>query len=158
MRYKITRKSESGHCCFTHTIVDTEDDSESICECFSEENAITICSALNGGEYQFTTTEEEEAKAEAEKEAFREKQADEFLSRPMQGVAIVGGSIYKWIDGKLMKSGTSLGCKWEAVRSEASSPLQSTGEGKAFSVGATWSASSDPGAIIKAGTKVIKEE
>jgi hypothetical protein len=64
MRFKIEPGSDSGHdCCFQWTIIDTEDlipfpksnfvDQEeklfpnAICECFREQDAILICSALN---------------------------------------------------------------------------------------------------------------
>lgn len=47
-RYKISEKSDSGHCCFEATVIDTENPIKSICECFSIEAAKTICNALNG--------------------------------------------------------------------------------------------------------------
>lgn len=63
-RYKIIEFSQSAHCCFGYTVVDTslpviygkepfidtrtgEVRYESICECFSEEDAKLICDALN---------------------------------------------------------------------------------------------------------------
>jgi len=53
-RYKIVRYSESGHCCFTATVVDTESsdcvgDDRAVCECFDLEDARLICGALNAG-------------------------------------------------------------------------------------------------------------
>lgn len=64
MKYKIVEGSQSCHCCFKYTIVDTtkpdiigdtqwvnDDGSLSwtqICECFHKEDAETICNALNG--------------------------------------------------------------------------------------------------------------
>lgn len=58
MRYKVIEGSESGHCCFKATVVDTQrPDSDydpkqhsQICECFDMEDAEKIASALNGGE------------------------------------------------------------------------------------------------------------
>lgn len=57
MRYKIINTSTSGHCCFTHTVVDTTkpegysdeygEHYEAMCECFNLEDAETITKALN---------------------------------------------------------------------------------------------------------------
>lgn len=57
-RYKVIERSESGHCCFECTVVDTTKIShthfvtgevhyEPVCECFDVEDAVMICSALN---------------------------------------------------------------------------------------------------------------
>lgn len=63
-RYQIIELSQSAHCCFGYTVVDTENPSyigdqlyidhrtggvryEAVCECFSEEDANLICNALN---------------------------------------------------------------------------------------------------------------
>lgn len=51
-RYKVVDKSISGHCCFTHSVVDRNiiDDgslNEVVCECFNKENAELICDMLN---------------------------------------------------------------------------------------------------------------
>lgn len=62
-RYKVLDGSESGHCCFEATVVDTtkplliagnryegsdgEPKCEAICECFEKEDAEQICEALN---------------------------------------------------------------------------------------------------------------
>jgi len=72
MRYQVIRGSESGHCCFEATVVDTskpemvadtskpemmgnkhyQDSSgryhyEEVCECMEEEDAVVVCYALN---------------------------------------------------------------------------------------------------------------
>lgn len=65
-RYMIYEGSQSKHCCFEATVVDTtkpdiiggehyKDSSgqyhyEIVCECFTMEDAETICAALNSGE------------------------------------------------------------------------------------------------------------
>jgi hypothetical protein len=46
MRYVVKEGSESGHCCFEHSVIDTLID-YCICECFAEEEAIRICDSLN---------------------------------------------------------------------------------------------------------------
>jgi hypothetical protein len=57
-RYKVVEESQSSHCCFSHTVVDTtrpdmvadkhyNNQYEAVCECFAEEDAILVCSALN---------------------------------------------------------------------------------------------------------------
>lgn len=54
-RYKIIEGSESAHCCFEATVVDTEQPwtcgeetrYETICECFNKADAELICDALN---------------------------------------------------------------------------------------------------------------
>ncbi len=57
-RYKIVRGSQSYHCCFGSTIVDTtkpvmigeyhyENQFEPVCECFEDKDAELICRALN---------------------------------------------------------------------------------------------------------------
>lgn len=43
--YKV-KGSESGHCCFDWTVVNSSGDS--VCECFDEEDADRIVKALNG--------------------------------------------------------------------------------------------------------------
>ena len=51
MRYRIDEGSNSGHCCFEFTIVDTsnrEDGNDcSVCECFERSDAELIVNALN---------------------------------------------------------------------------------------------------------------
>lgn len=58
MRYKIVEDSQSWHCCFSYTVVDTtkpvmiggkhfRDQFEEVCECFEEDDARMICDALN---------------------------------------------------------------------------------------------------------------
>lgn len=58
MRFKIVEGSQSGHCCFGLTIVDTtrpkmiggkqyRDEFESVCECFEDVDASMIVAALN---------------------------------------------------------------------------------------------------------------
>ena len=62
-RYAIYRGSQSAHCCFEATVVDTTKPDmiggehyqgsdgqfhhEAVCECFSEEDAELVCRALN---------------------------------------------------------------------------------------------------------------
>jgi len=57
-RYKIVEDSQSAHCCFTATVVDTtkpimyggehyNNQYESVCECFDIKDAEMICEALN---------------------------------------------------------------------------------------------------------------
>lgn len=64
-RYQIAAGSETGHCCFAFTVVDTErprSDTtgapvaiggrqcyEPVCECFEESDAKHVCASLNGG-------------------------------------------------------------------------------------------------------------
>ena len=63
MRYIVKPYSQSGHCCFEYTVVDTtlpvifhgeqyigrdgNPQFEPICECFDEQDAKLICDALN---------------------------------------------------------------------------------------------------------------
>lgn len=54
-RFVILEDSDSGHCCFEYSILDTEkinevwsEKYESICETFDIESAESICEALNG--------------------------------------------------------------------------------------------------------------
>lgn len=58
MRYKVIPESQSWHCCFEYTVVDTtkpvmlggeqyKDEFEAVCECFEESDAELICAALN---------------------------------------------------------------------------------------------------------------
>jgi hypothetical protein len=62
MRYRVVEGSQSGHCCFDFTVVDTERPEiiggkpyvvdgvphyESICECLEREQADLIVNALN---------------------------------------------------------------------------------------------------------------
>lgn len=67
-RYRVVEGSESAHCCFEWTVVDTEkpfhitgigfeNRFEQVCESFSMENAVMICDALN---YQFRKQKESE--------------------------------------------------------------------------------------------------
>lgn len=62
-RYKVYDGSVSAHCCFVASVVDTFQPSiignihykdsagieqyEEVCECFTKENALKICEALN---------------------------------------------------------------------------------------------------------------
>lgn len=53
-RYKVIPGSESAHCCFSATVVDTENPVdykeggfETVCECFNEQDAELVCMALN---------------------------------------------------------------------------------------------------------------
>lgn len=62
MRYKVVEGSQSAHCCFDATVVDTTKPTliggkpycpdgvpryDSVCECFDEESANLIADALN---------------------------------------------------------------------------------------------------------------
>lgn len=58
MRYEVVEGSQSAHCCFEFTIVDTtkptmiggkqyNNQFEPVCECYTREDADTICTALN---------------------------------------------------------------------------------------------------------------
>lgn len=54
-RYQVVRESQSGHCCFVATVVDTatplewpEGEFKSVCECFELKDARKIAKALNG--------------------------------------------------------------------------------------------------------------
>ena len=57
-RYKVLEGSESGHCCFEATVVDTmkplficgEPKCEQVCECFALADAERICLAMNNYE------------------------------------------------------------------------------------------------------------
>ena len=63
-RYKVVAGSQSCHCCFSATIVDTTKPLEqyegfdslpefdSVCECFDSESSELICNALNMSEKQ----------------------------------------------------------------------------------------------------------
>lgn len=63
-RYIYTKESESEHCCFTHTVIDTAGGKEdygdywkvTICECFDEKYAILITDTLNKMEEMSKTT------------------------------------------------------------------------------------------------------
>lgn len=46
MRYVVVSGSESGHCCFEFTVVDTQEET-TVCECFDEVSAVKIADALN---------------------------------------------------------------------------------------------------------------
>ena len=59
-RYCVEEGSNSGHCCFTHTVVDSENDGESLCECFEEADAVKIADALNRASANAGTTKQEE--------------------------------------------------------------------------------------------------
>lgn len=59
-RYKVVDGSQSYHCCFVATVVDTtrpviingeqyEGQFEAVCECFEDEDAEKIAAALNKG-------------------------------------------------------------------------------------------------------------
>lgn len=58
MRYRIVEGSQSVHCCFGYTVVDTskpylihgkqyENQFIAVCECFYKEEADLVCRALN---------------------------------------------------------------------------------------------------------------
>lgn len=54
MRYQVVKGSQSAHCCFEWTVVDTEQPISSspgefvqVCECFEEVDARLIADALN---------------------------------------------------------------------------------------------------------------
>lgn len=52
MRYRVISSSESGHCCFEATVVDTVENDEfgqdkTMCECFDIVEARKIAEALN---------------------------------------------------------------------------------------------------------------
>lgn len=58
VRYKVVDGSQSAHCCFVATVVDTsrpviingqhyKGEFEPVCECFDEADAGMICAALN---------------------------------------------------------------------------------------------------------------
>jgi hypothetical protein len=62
-RFKVVSGSQSCHCCFKYTVVDStkpdmigdeqyKDHFESVCECFEEADARKVCDALNGQESQ----------------------------------------------------------------------------------------------------------
>ena len=55
-RYRVIEGSQSAHCCFEYTVVDTAKPSndyegdvsyEAVCECFEREDADLIAKALN---------------------------------------------------------------------------------------------------------------
>jgi len=61
MRFEARRGSQSSHCCFEATVVDTtkphmiggqqyKDDCEAVCECFFFEDAERIAAALNAAD------------------------------------------------------------------------------------------------------------
>ena len=47
MRYVVHEGSDSGHCCFDASVIDTERDNVCVCECFGLEEAHRIADALN---------------------------------------------------------------------------------------------------------------
>lgn len=56
-RYVVINESQTAHCCFVATVVDItkrafdgSEQFEPVCECFEEEYAIRIASALNKAE------------------------------------------------------------------------------------------------------------
>lgn len=61
LRFKVVEGSQTAHCCFEATVVDTnkpivhgsykpEGRYEPVCECFSKADADTVCAALNAVE------------------------------------------------------------------------------------------------------------
>lgn len=46
-RYVVRRESESGHCCFGATVIDTASEGANVCECFEVGDAERIARALN---------------------------------------------------------------------------------------------------------------
>lgn len=56
-RYKVFIGSESGHCCFEATVIDTQSteyhaSGDWVCECFEMSDAERICAVLNAAEEQ----------------------------------------------------------------------------------------------------------
>lgn len=56
LRYQVIPESQSGHCCFVATVVDTakplewpNGEFEIVCECFTTGQAESVARALNGG-------------------------------------------------------------------------------------------------------------
>ena len=50
MRYIVIEGSESGHCCFKYSVIDTTNDDDFdkiVCECFTKIDANKICTLLN---------------------------------------------------------------------------------------------------------------
>lgn len=51
MRYKIYEGSESGHCCFKYTVLDTKNIKNgyyyNVCEVLNKQQAMALCKALN---------------------------------------------------------------------------------------------------------------
>ena len=58
MRYKLVEGSQTAHCCFAFTVVDTtkpvmtggehyDSQFDPVCECFDFDDAYKICEALN---------------------------------------------------------------------------------------------------------------
>lgn len=47
MRYRVIEGSQSSHCCFEWTVIDTYVGFEAVCECFDEADAKMIAEALN---------------------------------------------------------------------------------------------------------------
>jgi hypothetical protein len=67
-RYRVVEGSQSAHCCFVATVIDTtkpvliggkhyNGQYEPVCECFEQEDAQTIADALNQANPSPTTTE-----------------------------------------------------------------------------------------------------
>lgn len=58
MRFKVVEGSQSAHCCFEYTVVDTlrpvmiggQPKCEALCECFNKADANAIAAALNKAE------------------------------------------------------------------------------------------------------------
>ena len=48
-KYYIKEGSDSGHCCFEYTVIDSSKCVQ-VCECFDIKQAQLICNALNKGE------------------------------------------------------------------------------------------------------------
>lgn len=56
LRYQVIEGSQSCHCCFEWSVIDTHDkqyrkEGQAVCECFEHQDAIAICEALNRAEY-----------------------------------------------------------------------------------------------------------
>ena len=56
-RYRVLDESQSGHCCFDFTVVDTHTPHpgishlfDAVCECFEKEQAEQVAAALNAAE------------------------------------------------------------------------------------------------------------
>ena len=54
-RFKVQEGSQSFHCCFEWSVLDTHDvqyrpEGQAVCECFEHKDALAICAALNQSE------------------------------------------------------------------------------------------------------------
>lgn len=53
MEYFIKAESNSGHCCFEYSVMVKHESGEEevLCECFNEEDALTVLTALNSTKF-----------------------------------------------------------------------------------------------------------